>query len=344
MSPRTTQPSGALTRRRVLKLLVATPLVANLLAACGDDATVDRAGDTGGSPGTGGATTSTVPGSTPGPTGPIEHPTGASDVLLRIASGVGGFTTTDYAFAQLPTLVVGGDGLLVRPGPQLMIYPGPLLPALESAQLADDQVQALLRAASDAGLLAAPPDYDAHAPQVTDVGSTIVTVTAGGSTFVHSAYALGLETETDPARKRLADFVALVTGNLASVLGAEPAGAVYRPDAYAIGTTPAAMPDQSATGTTIPVVGGTASEVVVTPDTAPGDPQPRIVPWPASFGTPSPGTDEQWCVELDGAVVEDALRTADQLTYFDIGDGTVVRVLLRPILPGSDRCGPQPTA
>jgi hypothetical protein len=178
---------------------------------------------------------------------------------------------------------------------------------------------------------------------VTDVGSTTVTVAAGGTTYLHSAYALGFKTETDPDRTRLADFVTLVTGNLASVLGGEPAGAVFHPDAYAIGTTPAAMPDQSATDTTVAAIGGTATDAVVAPDTVPGEPQPRIVPWPASFGTPSPGADPQWCVELDGAVVEDALRTADQLTYFDVGGGAVVRVLLRPLLPGSDRCAPEPT-
>ena len=61
-------------------------------------------------------------------------------------------------------------------------------------------------AAEEAGLLAEPPDYSQDAPQVTDMPSTTVEITADGETWTHSAYALGFEDEQG-RRAALADFV-----------------------------------------------------------------------------------------------------------------------------------------
>ena len=38
-----------------------------------------------------------------------------------------------------------------------------------------------------------------------------MTITVGGTTYRHQAYALGFDTEADPARANLAEFVAAMT-------------------------------------------------------------------------------------------------------------------------------------
>ena len=53
--------------------------------------------------------------------------------------------------------------------------------------------------------------------QIADAPDTVVTITVDGQTYTHQAYALGFDEETDPARQRLADFVADAT-NLASIV------------------------------------------------------------------------------------------------------------------------------
>lgn len=295
MAPRTRQPV-TLSRRRLLAVVGVAPVLAAVLAACGDDSSTDGAGS------------GTEP-PAPAP-GAIEHPTDPMAVVLRIGSGVGGFTTPEYAFAQLPELVIGGDGRLVRPGPQIEIYPQPILPALQSTELSEAEVQALLALADDAGLLADPPDYDATDPGVTDVGSTIVTLGAKGGTFVHSAYALGMETEPDEARQRLSAFVAAAQELVGRLTGDE----VFVPEQFAIGWM-----DVDAT------------------EYADSDIEPTVVPWPDSFGSP-----EGECLMVDGTVVTEALSAANQLTFFSVasdgGEARTVRLLLRPVLPGSQTC------
>lgn len=278
------------------------PVVAVLVAACGDDSLPDSGGSS-----------STAPPAAPAV---IAHPTDPDVAVVRIESGAGGFTTPEFAFGQIPDMVVGGDGRLVRPGPQIEIYPAPMLPALESAQLSEAEVQALLALADQFGLLAAPPDYEAAAPEVTDVGSTIVTLSVRGETFVHSAYALGFDTETDQPRQRLSDFVTAVREALFPEVTAE----VFSPEQYAVGWMEVDLDEYEGS-----------------------DVEPTVVPWPESFGALA-----EHCTLIDGIAVTEALASANQLTFFSYvpndtpaaSDATArtVRVLLRPILPGSEGC------
>lgn len=142
------------------------------------------------------------PVATPAPAG-IEHPTGQDDVVLRIESS-GGLRPVDYAFTEQPSLLLTGDGRLLVPptaGTPARIV------AMDVATLDEEQVQQLLDLAEDAGLLATPPDYtDTTGPQVADAQTTTVTVSAGGATWTHEAYALGFG-EQGGARAELSDFV-----------------------------------------------------------------------------------------------------------------------------------------
>src|SRR6266516_3577835 len=104
-----------------LRLFGATVLSLGLLAAaCANASAGDGAAD-----GSTGATTGS---------GGISYPTGADQVVLRIESG-GGFVAMEVNLTTLPMLSLFGDGLLITPGAQTEIYPGPALPTLAQERL-----------------------------------------------------------------------------------------------------------------------------------------------------------------------------------------------------------------
>ena len=93
-------------------------------------------------------------GPTSAPVAGIVHPTGADDVVLRLAYE-GGLVPAGYAFVSTPSLLVSGDGRVFTPGIIPAIFPGPLLPAVMVRTLTEDGMQAMLGVVRDAGLLAA---------------------------------------------------------------------------------------------------------------------------------------------------------------------------------------------
>ena len=155
----------------------------------------------------------------PSPTagGGIEHKTGATDVLLRYEEG-GGFMMAGYSAAQAPIFTLYGDGTVIfrnpmkdPPAPQGSTMP---FSPFRTAKLTEEQIEDVLTAAlGDGGLAAARPDYGND--MVTDAGTTVFTVDAGGIKKSVSIYALGLELQPGdrdiPARtafKKLADRLA----------------------------------------------------------------------------------------------------------------------------------------
>ena len=226
---------------------------------------------------------------------------------MRIDAGVGAFTTSEVAFQRIPTLLVTGDGRAFRPGAQIAIFPGPLLPAIQVASMDEASIQAILAAADGAGLLAPPPDYTADAPQVTDVGSTIVTLSAGGAEYVHEAYALGFEAETSPARAALQTFVEAAQAIAGGLTGDE----LFTPAEYDV----LAVPDDVANYTE--------------------EPLPVVQPWPLETGVRL--ADASSCLAVPGANVQSVFDAANQLSFFE-EDGVTYRLAVRPVLPGAKRC------
>jgi hypothetical protein len=186
---------------RVGRIGMAISAVAVLASACGGVANDD--------PGSGGATGAT------GATG-IEHPTGADQLILRMAYE-GGFVPYEYTLGSTPFWSLFGDGTLIVPGPQIEIYPGPALPNLTATQLSEDGIQAILEAARDAGLLDGDANYGDQC--IADAATTVFTTTADGTTSVVSAYALDVgepagtcgNAKDADARARLAAFQARLT-------------------------------------------------------------------------------------------------------------------------------------
>jgi hypothetical protein len=186
---------------RVGRIGVAVAAVAVLASACGGLANDDT--DSGGTTGATGAKG-------------IEHPTGADQLILRVANE-GGFVPYEYTLGSTPFWSLFGDGTLIVPGPQIEIYPGPALPNLTATPLSEDGIQAILEAARDAGLMDGDANYGNQC--IADAATTVFTTDADGQTSVVSAYALdvgepagtcGNGKDAD-ARAKLAEFQAKLT-------------------------------------------------------------------------------------------------------------------------------------
>ena len=295
---------------RVGRIGVAIAAVAVLASACGGVANDD--------PGSGGTTGAT------GATG-IEHPTGADQLILRMAYQ-GGFVPYEYTLGSTPFWSLFGDGTLIVPGPQIEIYPGPALPNLTATQLSEDGIQAILQAAGDAGLLDGDADYGDQC--IADAATTVFTTTADGTTSVVSAYALdvgepagtcGSDKDAD-ARGKLAAFQAKLT-DLRSWL---PDGAVGSERPF----DPAEM------------------RVYVLPYQ--GDPELPQDPieWPLeppldAFGEPIPNAPaDTRCGVVTGedlATLLAAARDANALTPWT-SDGSHHQLIFRPLLPDERTC------
>jgi hypothetical protein len=155
-------------------------------------------------------------------TGEITYPTGPDDLVVRLRY-VGGFAPPSAHLMDLPVVSVYGDGTVIVPGPQIMIYPGPTLPNLQRATITPVGMQILLAAARDAGLLGPDAHYDLGG--IMDATSAEFTVNAEGRVHTVSAYALmeggGREPElppdTDPAVADARAKLSLFQGQLGSL-------------------------------------------------------------------------------------------------------------------------------
>lgn len=308
MSP---QPTRQRRTYPLLAMLAALALTL-LLAACGGDTTGNGAA---------GPTASPTPES-------IDHPTSDDEMILSIAFE-GGFVTPDELVRRLPLFALIGDGCVISQGPQIAIYPPPALPNLRQTCLTEEGVQAILRAAKEAGLLDGDAQYDN--PSIADAPTTVFTVTANGTTTTVKAYALGDGThstgtpEADAARQKLVEFQNKL-GDLTSWVPAEAFVGEEQP--YEV--TRLQLVVQPASG----------EQSAATP--AAVDPQHKE--WPlatplAELGQPYPF--EDWrCAVVEGddlATLLEQLASSNQLTRWSSGDADYTLVV-RPLLPGEPAC------
>jgi hypothetical protein len=300
--------------RKNLPHLAVAALVMLMLAACGDDSSngdaptathpvetvppVETTTPETTTPDTDAPPTTAAPG--------IDHPTGADEVVVRIAYE-GGFVPVDIAFLNLPALLVTGDGRAIVQGPVPEIYPGPLLPNMQSRTVTEAGIQDLLALADAHGLLA---DVEYTNPtNIADAPDTVVEISANGKTFLHRAYALGIDNEADPARASLADFVTQVTGD------------------WLYGDNPELGSEEAFTSDTFLI---RASEV----GDYTGDIEPTVVDWPAEASVRLADAGE--CAEVPTAEVGALFADANQLTFF-AESGITYQVTVKPQLPG-DGC------
>ena len=144
-------------------------------------------------------------------TGAIDHPTGATDVILRYEEG-GGFMMPAFVATQAPHFTLYGDGTIVFRNPLTEAPPavGPVFfnNPYRTATLNEEQIQELLEfALTEGGLATAKLQYENN--MVADAGTAIFTIDAGGLEKTVNVYALGLEAEGAPDQPARLQFKAL---------------------------------------------------------------------------------------------------------------------------------------
>ena len=164
------------------------------------------------------APTASTPSTSPPPPTPsstragIDHPTGATDVVLRIEQS-GGFVPIDFFANQAPEFTLFGDGRVVfqqllqqapQPGADGITHGNPW----RIAQLDAGQTEELLKFALGPGGLGAARDSYIQGG-LADVPNTIFTVRAGGLNKTVVVLGLGMERPGNPDEVAFKAFQAL---------------------------------------------------------------------------------------------------------------------------------------
>ena len=247
-----------------------------------------------------------------------DPPTGnGAELVLRAATG-GGLVPPSSRLAEIPELSIYADGRVITLGPTTLEFPGSALPNLQVGRLAAPDLDEYRLAIEAAGLLADPPP-DFGDPGVTDMPTTVVTLTVDGEERTLSAYALDfsegddqLEPEQREARQRLR---ALVRG-----FEADLATETYAADAAAVLVRPFDADER-------------------------GDsPPPTTRDWPlgdlAGAGELYEGVEDARCLVVTGADAQTVLTTAADANQGDrwrSGDAEY-DVVFRPLLPDETTC------
>ncbi|MDQ3717285.1 MAG: hypothetical protein M3381_14945 [Actinomycetota bacterium] len=289
-------------RMRLAPLGVGCVLTSAVLAGCGSILEGDPGADGGN-----GAPRS----------GSYEYPTGSQDVVVSV-DHAGRSVPPEYALRNTAEFLLLGDGTVIFPGAVNEPYPGVAIFPLQTTTFTEDQIQALLAAADEAGLLGEPIDYGK--PGISDQATTYVDITVDGRTVSHSVYALDSEGDNEAnlsaasraARAALRDFLATHSQDSGN-------GPFYQPDAvlaYRLPTStePPAAPENEQEPRTWPIA---------------------TVPPPVAEGSPHS------CVAVTGQEAADllgALAEANELTPWLIGTEVPARLAFRPLLPGDPGC------
>jgi hypothetical protein len=267
-------------RRTFLSAILATPALAALAAACGDDSTSSSRYEF-----------SKVP----------------DEVVLRI-SYEGGFVGPGALFSTLPAFLLTGNGRAFSPGAMIDIYPGPLLSPMFERSVSTKGIEKVLKLADDAGLLGEIPDYELpDGPVVMDAPDTVVRIAVNGKLYEHRANALGMglpddntagdtgaRAEVTPARDNLLKFVTLMN-DVSKVAGAGNVGdeGAWVPDQYRF-------------------------QAMAVDPTQWTDPAPTVVEWPIETGVVL--ADSAQCAKTAATEVDELFANATQLTFFKEGD------------------------
>jgi hypothetical protein len=308
---------------------VASLALAVLLAACGGGSAATTGGGSGSSA-SGGSGASGVPAadSSASPAAPseapsrdpdvIDHPTGATDVVLRVGEE-GGFMMMEAVMSRVPSFTLYGNGRVLVATFADAAAKGQAglngLPqqVLRETALTEDQVQALLRyALVDGQLGIAKTDFPVL---VMDIPTTVIELHAGGIDKVVRAAGLSLDPQPGPDAAVLKSLASLV-----EKLGTIPTTADYA---------------------------ATAS-VAILAETQPDPTVPALDwPWPglapAAFAQPAPndpfGSTRHQLTDAEASAIGIANGDAAPPAHYTGPDGKTYVVVVRPALPDEVAAG-----
>ena len=256
----------------------------------------------------------------------ISYHTGATQLVLRIEQG-GGFVPIEWSLTNMPMFSLFGNGLVVVPGAQIEIYPGPALPALSQSQLAPDAIELLLQEAVAAGLDVDRDYSDLGSVGIADAPTTTFALTIDGQVHTTQVYALGL-LDTQPVGMNPDEFQArqdlLAFQNQAMDLSWLPEGTVAEEGMF------------EPSGLQVFVGDYRPDDTLVQPP----------IDWPLTpglltFGDPlQNGPEGMRCGAVtgdDAAALLPLVKQANQLTPW-VSDGARYGILLRPLLPNETGC------
>ena len=253
-------------------------------------------------------------------------PVDKDQVVFRV-SWDGGFVMPETIVGRLPIVVVYADGRVVTQGPQILIYPGPLMPNLVKRTLSADALERLIDLARSSELLKTI-HYDF--PGIADAADTVLEINVDGKSYRVSAYALAdagvdapgdmLDQTTIEGRAALRAFIDVLTA-------LPPDDFVDEEHAFAI--------------TGLRLYAGKA--VIVPNSELPGE-QPAV-DWPlddlATAGDPVTGGGlDLLCQVIEGddlAEIMPLLNDANTLSTFR-SEGQLYSLIVRPLLPGETGC------
>jgi hypothetical protein len=260
--------------------------------------------------------------SSPSPEPTYDVGTGPGDLILKLTEG-GGLFPLEYLLTGMPTFALYGDGRIIVQGPTTEIYPSPLLPNLRVIRVTPAEIQKIVGAADQAGLLGPDAHYDAT--NIFDAGSSVFVTIVAGKTHTISAYALFADGTTEnaataAARARLMTFHDRMEA-LSEFLGRP----VSDEEAY----EPAAMRVFVSAANETPQPDGLERQVVDWP----------LAVDPATAGQPTTVPNVR-CLLLSGADLATFLsvaRTANALTIWQTASGRY-SVMVRPLYPDESGC------
>ena len=257
---------------------------------------------------------------------PSGTPMKSDQVVFRV-SWEGGFVTPEMLLGRLPMVVVYADGRVITQGPQILIYPGPLMPNLQEHTLSEDALQRLIDLAREKGLL---KTVHYEMPGIADAPDTVLDINIDGKTYRVSAYALAeavdleADFDLDPAdiqgRQALREFIDALTGIPAEdFVDEEHAFGIERLKLYA------------------------GKAIVVPNSELPGE-QPAI-DWPLDDLATGGEAVENSPIDVRCQIVEGedldtllpVLQDANALQTFRSG-GELYSLIVRPLLPGEAGC------
>jgi hypothetical protein len=256
--------------------------------------------------------TSTAGAQSPAPVFDVSHPTGPTDVILRMDTA-GGFVPLTYSLTQAPEFTLYGDGTVVfRPSAD---PEGDGLPPFVQATMTAEQMDVLLAYALGPGGLRGARDFYLHR-QITDQATTVFSIDAGGVAKSVAVYALG---RTQPEGEDAAAYqgfqalgVLLANFDEQVAQGHAQDPHLYQPTGYRAFLSPATDP-------TVPAIPWPW------PDLTLDDFQPYAPAEGVLIGGLKPEQAAQVATIPSGGVLSVPIQTPD---------GTTVILSLRPLLPG----------
>jgi hypothetical protein len=299
-------------------LVPAGLVLAALLVACTGQAGLPAGG---GGDGTGAGAQTTAPVASDAPSqvdaDAIDHPTGASDIVLRVGEE-GGFMMMEGVMSRMPAFTLYGDGrVIVAQVPNAKAQAGPNgapQQVLTETRLTEDQVQDLLRFALFDGMLGVSKEE--FPVTLMDVPTTVFELHAGGVDKTVKVTGVGMDPQPGPDAA-----VLRALGQLAARLGSISGGTPY--------DAPASL--------------AILAETEPAPGSAVADwPWPDLAP--AAFVVPPPddpfGFTSHLLTDAEATAIGiDNGGSADPATYRAANGKTYV-VVVRPALPEEAAAAP----